>query len=86
MASEQERKTLIREDWILLYKFEDFYDSLAEAQPGNQSVAEVEFEQEMLTCCSDATVFLYIKQVLERHRRDRLHPPLITGLLYWLLG
>jgi hypothetical protein len=84
MASEQERKTLTTADWILLYKFEDFYDGLDENQPGNQSVAE--FEQEMLASCSDATVFLYTKQVLARHRRDRLNPSFLKRLLDWLLG
>jgi hypothetical protein len=84
IGSEHEHQTLTTEDWIILYKFEDFYNSLDETQPLNQHV--VEFEQDMLTYCSDATVFLYTKQVIERHRRDRLNPPLLQRLSNWILG
>jgi hypothetical protein len=82
MGSEQEQKTLTREDWLILYRFEDFYCPLDHPQPSPQRVVEV--EQDLLNCCTDATIFLYTKQVVERQCQDRRNPPLLLRIIDWL--
>jgi hypothetical protein len=84
MGSEQEQKTLTREDWLILYRFEDFYCPIDQTQPSPQRVVEV--EQDLLNCCTDATIFLYTKQVVERQCQDRRNPPLLMRIMDWLLG
>lgn len=83
MGSEQEQQTLTTADWLILYRFEDFYCRLDQTQPLNHLV--VEFEKDMLKHCSDATIFSYTKQVIERQCRDRLNPPLLKRILDWIL-
>ena len=83
MGSEHEHQTLTREDWIILYRFEDFYCRLDETQSSAQPVGEV--ERDLLNYCADVTIFLYTKQVIERQCQDRRNPPLLKRILYWLL-
>ena len=84
MASAEERKILRQDDWIMLYRFEDFYCPADGTQPTAQQVAD--FEHNMLEHCTDATVFSYVKQVVERKCQDSRNPPLLLRIIYWLLG
>jgi hypothetical protein len=84
MASAEERKLLTRADWIILYKFEDFYCPADGVQPTAQQVAT--FERDMIDSCADATIFSYVQQVVERQGQESRKTPLLKRIAYWLLG
>ncbi|RZK30581.1 MAG: hypothetical protein EOO61_19090, partial [Hymenobacter sp.] len=83
MASAEERKILTRDDWIMLYRFEDFYCPADGTQPTAHQIGD--FERDMLACCADATVFSYVKQVVERQCQDSRKMPLLKRIASWLL-
>jgi hypothetical protein len=83
MASDEERKILTRDDWIIIYKFEDFYGNIDGIQPTEDQV--VIFENDMIKYCLNVPVFIYAKQMIERQCRDR-DTPLLQRIINWLLG
>lgn len=84
MASAEERKLLTRADWIILYKFEDFYCPADGAHPTTHQITD--FERDMINYCADATIFSYVKQVVERQCQESRKMPLLKRIAYWLLG